>query len=289
MSSECAQFQQDLRQGQTKYGLFLNSGSTPVCHALSYSPYDWLLVDAQHSAIDCHTVLNNITAAKANVQKHVMVRVASYNDRAGIQFALDSGADGVLIPYINHRQELEEAVSCCYYPHYVPNEGKSYHPENKTIIKGTRSFGYPVPSMSKDGSDAYVKGTVKNLLIAFQVETEDAIKNINDILTVPGVDMAFLGPFDQCLSMGIYQAHGPQEMFDTTEFQTKVVDTLSAAVAAQNKLITNEEHKILLGVFLLGNTRVSYYKSHGFRFIGLGADIEHLLTTAKQYLSGVGK
>src|SRR5258708_1673653 len=99
-----AEFKTQLRQGAPKMGLFLNSHSPTLVEQLAHSGYDWLLVDTQHGPMD-HEKLSTMLCAIGSGGAKSMVRVAGYHDRGGIQQALDLGADGVLIPYINTADE----------------------------------------------------------------------------------------------------------------------------------------------------------------------------------------
>jgi 4-hydroxy-2-oxoheptanedioate aldolase len=116
-----------------------------------------------------------------------MVRVGGYNDRQGIQQALDLGADGVLVPMIDTAEEARIAVDACKYP-----------------MEGTRSVYFPQRCTNKDGLLGYVGNANKNVIVALQVETHSCIKNMDAIATVPGIDMLFLGQNDLCMSAGLY-------------------------------------------------------------------------------------
>src|SRR5215467_5915608 len=104
-----AQFKAQLREGVPKLGLFVNSHSPTVVEQLAHSGYDWLLVDTQHGPMGNET-LSGMLAGIANGGAKSMVRVGMYSDRPGIQQALDMGADGVLVPYINTAEEARAAV-----------------------------------------------------------------------------------------------------------------------------------------------------------------------------------
>jgi len=95
-----AEFKKQLREGKPKMGLFLNAHSPTVAEQLAHSGYDWLLVDTQHGPMG-NLELSAMLAGIANGGAKSMVRVQGYHDRGGIQQALDMGADGVLVPYIN--------------------------------------------------------------------------------------------------------------------------------------------------------------------------------------------
>src|ERR1700683_813578 len=170
-----SEFKKQLRAGLPKMGLFLNAHSPTVAEQLAYSGYDWLLVDTQHGPMN-YEKLSAMLSGIANGGAKSLVRVGGYDDRPGIQQALDLGADGVLVPYINTAEEARQAVSCCRYPTQV-----------------TRSVYFPQRSTNKDGLLGYVGNANKNIVVALQVETASCIQNIEEIAAVKGVDLLFLG------------------------------------------------------------------------------------------------
>ncbi|MCX6622283.1 MAG: aldolase/citrate lyase family protein [Acidobacteria bacterium] len=194
-----AEFKAELRAGTPKLGLFLNSHSPTVAEQLAHSGYDWLLVDTQHGPMD-HEKLSTMLAAIGSGGAKSMVRVAGYHDRGGIQQALDLGADGVLIPYINTAEEARQAISCCRYP-----------------TAGTRSVYFPQRSMNKAGLLGYAGNANKNIIVALQVETASCIKNMAEIAAVPGVDLLFLGQNDLCMSMGLFETYEFPLMYTSPE------------------------------------------------------------------------
>src|SRR3989441_947634 len=133
------EFKKQLRAGTPKMGLFLNAHSPTVAEQLAHSGYDWLLVDTQHGPMG-YEKLSAMLSGIANGGAKSLVRVGGYDDRPGIQQALDMGADGVLIPYINTADEARQAVSCAKYP---------------TV--GTRSVYFPQRSMNKNGLLGYAR------------------------------------------------------------------------------------------------------------------------------------
>src|SRR3979490_2068282 len=93
-----AEFEKQMREGKPKMGLFLNSHSPTVAEQLAHSGYDWLLVDSQHGPMSYETLSTMLAAISSGGAKS-LVRVAGYQDRAGIQQSLDTGADEILVPY----------------------------------------------------------------------------------------------------------------------------------------------------------------------------------------------
>lgn len=251
-----AEFKQQLRDGAPKMGLFVNSHSPTVAEQLAHSGYDWLLIDTQHGPMGSEQ-LSAMLAAVASGGAKSMVRVAGFHDRGGIQQALDLGADGVLVPYINTAEEARQAVSCARYP-----------------MDGTRSVYFPQRSTNKAGLLGYVGNANKNIIVALQVETASCIDNIEEIAAVPGVDILFLGQNDLCMSMGLYVKYEFPHMYTSPE----LMGATDKLVAAANK------NKVILGLFLFGTARVGEFLEKGFTFISVGNDLHHVLTQAGAYV-----
>jgi len=254
-----ADFKKELRSGQPKLGLFLNSHSPTIAEQLAHSGYDWLLVDTQHGPMG-NERLSAMLAGIANGGAKSLVRVEGYHDRGGIQQSLDMGADGVLVPYINNAAEARQAVSCTKYP-----------------TAGTRSVYFPQRSMNKDGLLGYAGNWNNNGIVALQVETADCIKNIDEIAAVPGVDILFLGQNDLCMSMGLYEKYEFPHMYTSPELNAATTALVNAA----------KKNNIILGLFLFGTSRVGEFLDKGFTFISIGNDLHHVLTQAGAYVVDV--
>jgi 4-hydroxy-2-oxoheptanedioate aldolase len=251
-----AEFKKQLKEGSPKFGLFLNSHSPTVAEQLAHTGYDWLLVDTQHGPMNQERLSGMLCAVGSGGAKS-MVRVAGYHDRGGIQQALDLGADGILVPYINTAEEARQAVSCARYP-----------------TAGTRSVYFPQRSTNKAGLLGYVGNANSNVIVALQVETASCIENIVEIAAVPGVDILFLGQNDLCMSMGLYEKYEFPHMYTSPE--------LGAATEA---LVESAgKNGVSLGVFLFGTARVGEFLEKGFTFISVGNDLHHVLTQAGAYV-----
>src|ERR1700704_2262647 len=256
-----AEFKKQLTAGTPKMGLFVNSHSSTVAGQLACSGYDWLLIDTQHGPMN-HENLSAMLSAVENGGAKSLVRVGGYDDRPGIQQALDLGADGVLVPYINNAEEARRAVSCVRYP-----------------TAGTRSVYFPQRSMNKGGLLGYAGAWNNEGIVALQVETASCIENIVEIAAVPGVDILFLGQNDLCMSMGLYNKYEFPHMYTSPELD-----------AATKKLAEHAvKNKLILGVFLFGTARVGEFLEKGFTFISVGNDLHHVLTQAGAYVGAMEK
>src|SRR5262244_3294701 len=256
-----AEFKTQLREGTPKMGLFLNAHSPTLAEQLAFSGYDWLLVETQHGPMGYERLSTMLCAIGSGGAKS-MVRVAGYHDRGGIQQALDLGADGVLVPYINTADEARQAVSCTRYP-----------------TAGTRSVYFPQRSMNRAGLLGYAGNWNNEGIVALQVETASCIENMEEIAAVPGVDILFLGQNDLCMSMGLYEKYKFPDMYTSPELD-----------AATKKLIENaRKNNVILGLFLFGTVRVAEFLEKGFTFISIGNDLHHVLTQSAAYVGDMEK
>lgn len=250
------EFKAELLAGTPKMGLFLNSGSATVAEQLSTCGYDWLLVDTQHGPMNPENLQYMLAAIHCGKAKS-MVRVKSPTDFEGIQTALDSGADGILVPVVCTADEVKKAIAACKYP-----------------TEGTRSVYFPQRSTNKKGLLGYVGNANKNVIVAVQCETAACVDNLEEIASLPGLDMMLLGQNDLCMSLGLYEKYDFPLMYTSSELN-----------AATDKLIKNcQNNKKILGIFLFGTDRVEEFLKKGFTFIAIGNDLHHIMTQAETHM-----
>jgi 4-hydroxy-2-oxoheptanedioate aldolase len=148
---------------------------------MAHAGWDSLVIDMQHGMIDYSmmvTMLQGISTTKTVP----LVRVP-WNDPAHIQKALDAGAYGIICPMINNRAEAEKFVGSC---RYAP--------------LGYRSSG-PIRAALYGGADYHMKAN--DIVLAFgMIETQEALDNLDEILSVKGLDAIYVGPSDLSISLG---------------------------------------------------------------------------------------
>ena len=146
---------------------------------VSASGCDWLCIDLQHGLVGDEDMRAMVQAAAIR-RTPVIVRVP-WNEPAAIMRALDAGAEGVIVPMVNSVEEAEHAVGACRYP-----------------PRGFRSWGPMRSAMAQPGFTAEL-GNEQTVCIVM-IETEQAVENIDAILSVPGVDGVLVGPNDLAIS-----------------------------------------------------------------------------------------
>ena len=169
-----------LKEGEKTIGTWITIPHTDISESLSTLPFDWFVFDQEHSVLDEDLSQKLMQVMKGEVTP--LIRVA-WNDAVLIKKALDTGAYGVIVPWVNSKEDAEKAIKACKYP----PEGIRGVCLRRTLI------------LDPD----YLMTANDEILIIVQIETEEAVNNASEILSVDGVDGFFIGPFDLSASMGI--------------------------------------------------------------------------------------
>ena len=178
-----------LRNGETAIGMGVFFGTPTVVEILGHAGWDWVYIDTQHNEIgpfDAFLLENMVRAAEISGVTP-LIRVAE-NDFTMIGKALDTGAQGVVIPLVNNEEEAIKAVKAAMYP---PEGNRSVCPYIRANEWSSRDI------------DKYCRKANQEIFIDVLVETEEGIRNIEEIASVKGVDSITLGIVDLSLSMGM--------------------------------------------------------------------------------------
>ena len=174
-----------LKDGKKTSGAWLQIASPITAEIISSAGFDWVIVDMEHGPGDILTLIDQLQAMKGS-EVGSLVRVP-WNDFVVIKRVLDAGAHGVLIPYVNTKAAAEAAVRACKYP-----------PEGIRGIAGS----VRAARFNQNSLENYFNRANDEILVVTQVETAEAVANLDEILEVPGLDGIFIGPMDLSTSMG---------------------------------------------------------------------------------------
>jgi 4-hydroxy-2-oxoheptanedioate aldolase len=176
-------FKARMAKGETQIGLWCSLCSNIAAELVSYSGFDWLLLDTEHSPNEVPTIFSQLQAS-ATGTAHAIVRPA-WNDPVLIKRYLDIGAQTVLLPYVQNADEAKRAVEATRYPPHG--------------IRGVTASG----RAAKFGRiPDYLKKANDEICTLVQVETREALADLDRIAAVPGVDGVFIGPSDLSASFG---------------------------------------------------------------------------------------
>ena len=167
-----------LQAGEKAAACWLFSNSSDMAEIVAGAGFDALMIDHEHGSGSLQTAIDQYRAARSVNEVTVLMRVP-WNDTVLIKRGLDAGMDGVMIPSVNTAEEAR-AAPCRYPP------------------TGIRSAGFGAARAGGYGRTAqeYRDNLDKDLMIICQIETKEAVGNIESIAAVDGVDMLFIGPND---------------------------------------------------------------------------------------------
>ena len=243
-----------LRKNQASLGGWIQIGHPVVAEIMAHAGFDWLAIDNEHGIIDIETGMNIFNAMRGtNVVP--MVRVQENNEII-IRRWCDAGARGIIVPMVNDADQARVAVTAIKYPPL-----------------GRRGFGYCRANCYGVAFDKYAKDANDDILLIVQIEHIDAIRNIDSILSVPGVDAAFIGPYDLSGSMGLTgQLYHPDVI--------AAGDTMLNACKQHNKAPG-------IHVVSMDADRVRSFIAQGFTFIAASIDTVFIRHGCEQMLKSL--
>jgi 2-keto-3-deoxy-L-rhamnonate aldolase RhmA len=232
-----------LSQNKLCCGPFQLFSDRAVTEIMLGAGFDYVLVDAEHRALNAETVEDIVRTAQG-VGKACMVRVPMIA-RGPVQYILDSGADGILIPLVNSAAQAREAVSLCRYP-----------PEGtRGLNSATRNANWGAPNPAE-----YAATANRELVVAVQIETRAGLDAVEEIAAIEGIDMLYVGPFDLSHNLGLSGQLGHADV--------------RAAIAHVFK--TGLKHKKWLGVLAPDLTFAKWATEQGVKFLTFRSDIRFL-------------
>jgi 4-hydroxy-2-oxoheptanedioate aldolase len=217
-------------------GAWLSSPSTAVAETTARVGFDYVCVDNQHGAVDYQATVGMVQGILLGGSRAI-ARVP-WNEPGILGKMLDAGVEGVVVPMVNSVAEAQAVVRGTRYPPL-----------------GERSFGPVMAGMRTDGYHASANDRVA---VIPMIETVQAVRNIDDILAVPGVDAIYVGPADLSLSLGL----PPGNNDDRSEF----TEALLAIVAACRKA------GVVPGIHSTGDLTPRRLEQ-GFRMITVTSDL----------------
>lgn len=244
-----------LREGRPAYGAWMTLPSVQTARILGRAGLDWITVDAEHAHADLGTLAATVAAIADAGVSAPLVRLPA-NSVEWFKWALDAGAWGVIVPMVSSRAEAEQAVSWAKYP-----------PE------GMRSLGGAYAAFGLGTTDAgeYFRGANEQILVAAQIESAAAMDDLDGIIGVPGVDVAFVGPNDLHIQLGLPpSSEGAEPAF------VEALGLVRAAAARHGKA---------LGIFCSDGAAAAARVAEGFQMVNVLTDAAALRSAAARELA----
>lgn len=245
-----------LKKREITIGTWITLGSSAVAEILSSCPFDWLVVDMEHSVIELSQTQKMIQVISLS-GKVPLVRLSDQNPTR-IKRVMDAGAAGVLVPNVKTVEEAKAAVEAVRYP-----------PMGTRGVGLARAQGYGLDF------ERYKKWINEDSIVIVQIEHITGVNNLKKILAVPGIDGMIIGPYDLSGSIGL-----PGKLDDP-----KVDDLVKKAIQ------TALEMKVTAGFHVVQPDleEVKLRIKQGFNFIGYSLDTIVLGKTFQDDLQHIKK
>ncbi len=243
-----------LRHGEAALGAWLLLPSVSSARIMARLGFDWLVVDMEHSAQN-PVLMGDMVATIADAGTCAPIVRVPYNSVEWFKWALDAGAWGIVVPMVNTREEAQRAVEYTKYPPLG----------NRSIGGAFGPYGFGIT----DWSD-YAQTANDEIIVIVQIESAQALENLDDILSVPGIDVAFVGPNDLHAQLGLTPSSDGAE----PEFMA-ALDRIKAGA---------RKHHIALGIFSSNGEAAAVRVQQGFHMISVTTDISSLIAESTRNL-----
>ena len=250
-----------LDQRKVVFGMLAQDHSNIAAQAAADSAIDFVFVDMEHNPLNFERLQNYFNAMLfrgSQLRVAPMVRLpanGAEQNQYMIKQALDLGAMGLMIPMTETREDVLAIVRASRYaqsrgaPDFEPAGFRGAFPN-----KAARYWAIP-PDEYVRRADLWPLDRRGEILLTIQIETEMAVRNIDEILSVPGVGVAFIGPGDLSISIGVEGAEGQRLLEESIQ---RVLDAC-------------KRHNVVSGIFV-GADNVEQRVNQGFQFIVFGED-----------------
>jgi 4-hydroxy-2-oxoheptanedioate aldolase len=240
-------FKRAIKAGRLQVGLWSCLASHLSVEVLAGAGFDWLLLDTEHAPNELPMVVSQLQAT-AGGTAHAVVR-PPWNDAVRIKGFLDAGVQSFLVPYVQTDAEARQAVAATRYP-----------------PRGVRGFAGATRASRFGRVKDYHTRCEEEICVLVQVETRLAVRNLEAIAAVEGVDGVFIGPGDLSTDLGHVGNLGHPEV------QAVIEEAIGRVKAAGN----------IPGILIADETLARRYIELGCLFTAVGADIGILARGAEQ-------
>lgn len=245
---------QKLKSGRLVLGSWITLGHPAIAEILAKAGFDWLVVDLEHSTLSIEQAGDLIRVIDLSGVSP-LVRLTS-NDSEQIKRVMDAGSHGIVVPMVNSVEDAKKAVAAT-----------RYAPQGTRGVGLARAQGYGVSFKE------YLVWQKEEPVVVVQIEHKDAVENLEEILTVNGVDAFIIGPYDLSCSMGIPGEFEHPDFLKVMEYIRSTAQRLSCSGGLH--IVEPDQSKLQQTI------------ADGYNFIAYSVDIRMLDVTARAGLSGI--
>src|SRR5229473_2179437 len=243
-----------LKRGKPALGAWLSLPSISSARLMARLGFDWLVVDMEHSAQNAALMADMVGTIVDAGNCAPIVRVPT-NSVEWFKWALDAGAWGIIVPMVNTREEAQRAVEYTKYP-----------PLGARSIGGAFGpYGFGITNWPD-----YAQTANDEIIVIIQIESRQALQHLDEILSVPGIDVAFVGPNDLHAQLGLTPSTEGAE----PEF-TEALEHIKTAA---------RKYHLATGIFSKNGEAAVERIRQGFHMISVTTDISSMIIEATRNL-----
>ncbi len=182
-------------QGSETLGVWLSTTNSIIAEIAGATDADYVCIDTQHGAVDYHAAVPMIQGIELG--GGIPIARVPWNEPGAIGKLLDAGCHGVIVPMVNDRSQAEAVVRAC---RYAPD--------------GSRSWGPTVTQLRHADNRAWAADTIA---VIPMIETVEALANLDEIVSTPGIDAVYVGPADLSISLGCPEQYSHPRFLSTVD------------------------------------------------------------------------
>ena len=244
-------FKDALQLSKPLIGTLLTTPAAEIAEALALIGFDWIFLDLEHGSL-------SIREAQAAVQAvadrcFTLVRIPDATPE-NVKRTLDTGCSGIIVPLVNSQSHAQRVVSLSKYP-----------PQGERSVGLGRAQGFGLRFAD------YLKTANEHTAIVIQIEHKDAVRQVDQILTVSGIDAVFVGPYDLSGSMGLLGQVGHVDV-------GTAVDVVRSACT---------KARVPFGIYCANIEQAKSEIQSGARLLAIGTDILHMANSARSVLEAI--
>ena len=248
MKQNTTNLKKRIQSGETVYGTWINMGSLVSAEIVGRAGFDWVLIDLEHGVANDNIMFAQLQVLSGS-STTALVRIDEIT-RPKVQRIMDAGAMGIMFPHVHTSNEAAEAVGMMYYPPHG----------SRGMAKMVRAADFGI------NANQYIDQLHENIVGIVQIETLEALKDVDKIAAAPDVDVLFVGPADLSLALGVFGK------LDHPLYQQAIKDVATAA----------KKHGKATGVLMLDLNQQDMYYQLGYRFLACGGDSSFVVQGAAE-------
>lgn len=240
-----------ISRNEPVYGLFVSIPQPVIVEMIGCAEFDFVIIDYEHASTNMETVENMIRAAElADITP--LVRISEVN-RTEILKVLDCGAQGIVIPHVEDREQVERAVQYAY-----------YHPIGMRSLNSGRPGDFAKHSL-KD----YIAEANDEILVVPMIESAKGVRQSESILSAPHIGFVLEGSADLSQSLGVPWNTGHPEVQRSLEALYEASQRCNVPYAAVSRSVDDHRKWAAMGarIFVLGDDRNTAFRAYRSKLV----------------------